>query len=186
MGPITARQKPTPYLGQFANTLPYLISFAALFLTWHLAATYLVRSVLFPPPASILTKAIELLANGTLVENVFASLERIASGFLLGSAFGVPIGLAIGSFPLARKLIEPWTEFFRFVPATGMITISVIWFGIGEESKVFLIIYTTIFIVILNTAAGVAAISPNKLRAAQVLGATRLRSRLLLHPAGRF
>jgi NitT/TauT family transport system permease protein len=54
-----------------------------------------------------------------------------------------------------------------------MITISVIWFGIGEESKVFLIIYTTIFIVILNTAAGVAAISPNKLRAAQVLGATR-------------
>ena len=173
MGPITARQKPTPYLGQFANTLPYLISFAALFLTWHLAATYLVRSVLFPPPASILTKAIELLANGTLVENVFASLKRIASGFLLGSAFGVPIGLAIGSFPLARKLIEPWTEFFRFVPATGMITISVIWFGIGEESKVFLIIYTTIFIVILNTAAGVAAISPNKLRAAQVLGATR-------------
>src|SRR5450756_2261154 len=108
MGPVTARQKPTPYFGQFANTLPYLISFAALFLTWHLAATYFVRSVLFPPPASILTKAIELLANGTLVENVFASLQRIALGFLLGSAFGVPIGLAIGSFPLARKLIEPW------------------------------------------------------------------------------
>jgi NitT/TauT family transport system permease protein len=53
-----------------------------------------------------------------------------------------------------------------------MITIAVIWFGIGEASKVFLIIYTTVFIVILNTAAGVGAISPNKIRAAQALGAT--------------
>ena len=86
---------------------------------------------------------------------------------------GIPIGLTIGSFRLARNLIEPWTEFFRFIPAVAMITIAVIWFGIGEESKIFLIIYTTIFIVILNTAAGVASIAPNKLRAAQSLGANK-------------
>ena len=46
---------------------------------------------------------------------------------------GVPIGLAVGNFRLARKLIEPWTEFLRFIPATAMITVAVIWFGIGEE-----------------------------------------------------
>ena len=102
-----------------------------------------------------------------------ASLRRIALGFVIGSAIGVPIGLAIGSFRLVRKLVEPWTEFFRFIPATGMITIAVIWFGIGEESKVFLIVYATIFIVLINTAAGVASIAPNKIRAAQVLGASR-------------
>jgi NitT/TauT family transport system permease protein len=62
-----------------------------------------------------------------------------------------------------------------------MITVAVIWFGIGEASKIFLIIYTTIFIVILNTAAGVSAIAPNKIRAAESLGATR--GQIFLHVA---
>jgi ABC-type nitrate/sulfonate/bicarbonate transport system permease component len=156
-----------------AGIVPYLLSFAALFLTWHLAAVYGVKSVLFPSPIVVFAKAGTLIANGTLIDNIAASLQRIAIGFLLGSAIGIPIGLTIGSFKAARKLIEPWTEFLRFIPAVAMITISVIWFGIGEESKIFLIIYTTIFIVILNTAAGVASIAPNKLRAAQSLGANK-------------
>jgi ABC-type nitrate/sulfonate/bicarbonate transport system permease component len=155
------------------STLPSLIGFAMLFLAWHVASTYIVRSVLFPPPAAVLAKAIKLAADGTLFEHIAVSLRRIMIGFLVGSGIGVPIGLAIGSFPLVRKLLEPWTEFLRFIPSVAMITIAVIWFGIGEESKIFLIIYTTVFIVILNTAAGVAAIAPNKIRAAQVLGANR-------------
>lgn len=155
------------------GVVPYLISFAALFLTWHLVALYGVKSVLFPPPTAVFAKAGTLIANGMLFDNVWASLQRIAMGFVLGSALGIPIGLTIGSFKVARRLIEPWTEFLRFIPAVAMITISVIWFGIGEESKIFLIIYTTIFIVILNTAAGVASMAPNKLRAAQSLGANR-------------
>jgi NitT/TauT family transport system permease protein len=152
---------------------PYLISFAALFVTWHVAAVYVVKSVLFPSPIAVFAKGAQLIADGTLPNSIAASLERIAAGFFLGSAIGVPIGLAIGSFRMARKLIEPWTEFLRFIPAVAMITIAVIWFGIGEEAKVFLIIYTTVFIVILNTAAGVASIAPNKLRVAQALGANK-------------
>ena len=72
-----------------------------------------------------------------------------------------------------RRLLEPYTEFLRFIPATALITVAVIWFGIGEGSKIFLIIYTTVFIVIINTAAGVAAVAPNKIRAARSLGASR-------------
>ncbi len=83
-----------------------------------------------------------------------------------------PWGLAIGSFPIVRRLLEPYTEFLRFIPATALITVAVIWFGIGEGSKVFLIIYTTVFIVIINTAAGVSAVAPNKIRAARSLGAS--------------
>ena len=90
----------------------------------------------------------------------------------LGTVVAIPIGLAIGSVTIARKLIEPWTEFLRFVPATAMITTAVIWFGIGEGSKIFLITYATIFIIILNTSAGVSSIAPNKVRAARALGAT--------------
>jgi NitT/TauT family transport system permease protein len=67
-------------------------------------------------------------------------------------------------------------EFFRFIPAVAMITVAVIWFGIGEESKVFLIAYTTVFVVIIATAAGVGAVGRDKIRAAQCLGASRCRS----------
>lgn len=160
-------------LKSVASVVPHFIGFVTLFLAWHIASTYVVRSVLFPPPLVVLSKAVKLTLDGSLLENIAVSLQRIAIGFAAGSAIGVPIGLAMGSFPAVRKLLEPWTEFLRFIPSVAMITIAVIWFGIGEESKIFLIIYTTIFIVIINTAAGVSAIAPNKIRAAQVLGASR-------------
>jgi NitT/TauT family transport system permease protein len=163
-------------LGEFlkasSGVAPYLISFAMLLVVWHVVAIYVVKSILFPPPIAVFVELVKLIENGTLLENIGASLKRILSGFVLGSAIAIPIGLAIGSFKIARKLIEPWTEFLRFVPATAMITTAVIWFGIGEGSKIFLITYATIFIVILNTAAGVSSISPNKIRAARALGAS--------------
>lgn len=156
----------------FVNSLPYFGGFLILFVVWHIAATYLMRSVLFPPPLAVLTATWQMVLDGSLLRAIGASLTRILIGFACGVVLGVPIGLAMGSFSLARKLLEPWTEFFRFVPATAMITVAVIWFGIGEGSKIFLIIYTTIFIVILSTAAGVSSIAVNKLRAARTLGAS--------------
>jgi NitT/TauT family transport system permease protein len=151
----------------------YALGFASMFLIWHIAATYLMSSVLFPPPYRVVLKAIELAESGVLETQIAVSMRRILMGFAGGSAIGIPLGLAIGSFPIVRRLLEPYTEFFRFIPATAMITVAVIWFGIGEGSKIFLIIYTTVFIVILNTAAGVGAVAPNKIRAARSLGANR-------------
>jgi len=159
----------------------YLVGFASMFALWHLAAVYLVSSVLFPPPTMVFRKALVLLGNGVLVEHLWASTQRILAGFIAGSLLGIPIGLAMGSFRPLRRILEPYTEFLRFIPSVAMITVAVIWFGIGEASKIFLIIYTTIFIVILNTAAGVSAIAPNKIRAAQALGATR--AQIFLHVA---
>jgi ABC-type nitrate/sulfonate/bicarbonate transport system permease component len=140
----------------------YIIGFASLFAIWHVASAWLLNSILFPPPARVVAKAIELAREGTLWENASVSLQRIALGFMFGSLIGIPIGMAIGSFALVRR-----------IPATALITVAVIWFGIGEGSKIFLIIYTTVFIVIINTAAGVSAVAPNKIRAARSLGATR-------------
>ena len=151
----------------------YALGFASLFVIWQLTSIYLVGSVLFPPPTVVLRKGLMLARDGILFEHLSASLQRILAGFVAGSLLGIPIGLAMGSFRPVRKLLEPYTEFLRFIPSVAMITVAVIWFGIGEASKVFLIIYTTIFIVILNTAAGVSAIAPNKIRAAESLGATQ-------------
>ena len=121
----------------------YLIGFASLILIWHVCSAWLLSSVLFPTPWKVLLKAIELAEDGTLWEQASASLARIATGFAGGSLLGIPLGLAIGSFPLVRRLLEP--------------------------------IYTTVFIVIINTAAGVSAVAPNKIRAARSLGAGPLQ-----------
>jgi NitT/TauT family transport system permease protein len=157
-------------LGRLAG---YLVGFASLFLIWHAASAWLLNSVLFPPPWQVVVKAVELTQEGVLGDQVAVSMMRIFIGFLGGTLIGIPLGLAIGSFTIVRRLLEPYTEFLRFIPATAMITVAVIWFGIGEGSKIFLIIYTTVFIIIINTAAGVAAVAPNKIRAARSLGASR-------------
>jgi ABC-type nitrate/sulfonate/bicarbonate transport system permease component len=159
----------------------YALGFVSLFVIWQVASVYVVSSVLFPPPTVVFKKGLVLIRNGVLWDNLSASIQRILAGFIAGSLLGMPIGLAMGSFRPARKLLEPYTEFLRFIPAVAMITVAVIWFGIGEASKIFLIIYTTIFIVILNTAAGVSAIAPDKIRAAQALGASR--AQIFLHVA---
>ena len=159
----------------------YALGFASLFVIWQVVSLHVVSSVLFPPPTAVFRKGLQLLQSGVLLDNLAASLKRILAGFVAGSLLGIPIGLAMGSFRSVRKVLEPYTEFLRFIPSVAMITVAVIWFGIGEGSKIFLIIYTTIFIVILNTAAGVSAIAPNKLRAAQSLGATR--AQIFLHVA---
>ena len=85
-----------------ATALGYLAGFALLFAVWHAAASVLVRSALFPPPWPVFERAVALVEDGILQEQVAASLRRILQGFALGSAIGVPLGLAIGSFRPVR------------------------------------------------------------------------------------
>jgi ABC-type nitrate/sulfonate/bicarbonate transport system permease component len=146
--------------------------FAILFVGWHVISQYVVSSVLFPPPLPVLKRAGEMAMDGSLFVQIWASLRRILVGFVLGSAAGVVIGLLMGSFRPLRRLFDPAVETLRFIPAVAMITVAVIWFGLGEASKYFIIFYSTLFIVIITTAAGVSGIPQNKFRAGQVLGAS--------------
>ena len=98
-------------------------------------------------------------------------MQRILLGFFIGSLIATPLGLVMGSNRVVRTLFDPYINFFRFVPAIAWLTPVVIWFGIGETSKVIIIIYTTVFIVLVNTIVGVSNIPANKLRAAASLGA---------------
>jgi NitT/TauT family transport system permease protein len=150
----------------------YAVGFVSLFVVWHVVAVYIVRSVLFPPPLPVFARALVLIRNGELLVQVWASLERILIGFVIGSALGTVIGLMMGSFVTIRRLLDPYVETLRFIPAVAMITVAVIWFGIGESSKIFIISYATVFIVVITTAAGVSGIPRNKIRAAQALGAS--------------
>jgi ABC-type nitrate/sulfonate/bicarbonate transport system permease component len=159
--------------GLFQRFGLHLVGFASLFILWHVISVYVFRSILFPPPLPVFRRGIELIENGKLFTEVDASLIRILAGFTLGSLIGVAVGLLVGSFNPVRRLLEPYIETLRFIPAVALITVAVIWFGIGESSKIFIITYSSVFIVLITTAAGVVAIAPNKIRAAQSLGASR-------------
>ncbi len=149
------------------------ISFFFLLVCWQLVAWRINVLVLFPPPISVWQELIKMLMDGSMLENVQASLFRIFVGCVIGLVIGAPTGLIMGNIRIMREFIEPYVEFFRYIPALSLVTVSLIWFGIGEASRIFLIIYATVFIIVVNTMAGVHTISPDKLRAARCLGANK-------------
>ncbi|MBS7706780.1 ABC transporter permease [Chelatococcus asaccharovorans] len=137
-----------------------------------------ISPLFLPSPSDTWAAAIELAEDGTLAKSVVASLARIGSGWALGILIGVPLGILMGHFRIIREIFEPYIEFFRFVPPIAFITLAVIWLGPGEESKVALIFYATVFIIVVNMIAGVQAVSELRLRAAASLGASPLRTLL--------
>src|SRR5207245_11577041 len=111
---------------------------------------------------------------------VSASLARVAVGFVLGSALGIVLGVLMGRIRWVHDLLDPVIEFFRFLSPTAMIPIAVIWFGIGETSKYFLIFWGTFFIVLINATAGVMRAPVIRQRAAACLGASPLQIFLMV------
>lgn len=141
---------------------------------WEIASRF--SSPLFlPSPASVWAAALEMTADGSLASSVVASAGRIAAGWALGVVIGAPLGLFMGRFPVVQLVVDPYIEFFRFIPPVAFVTLAVIWLGPGEITKIALIFYTTIFIVTLNTIAGVNAVNPLRLQASRSLGASRLQ-----------
>lgn len=141
-------------------------------LLWHWASTFLFSSILFPTPLATLTEAVTMLRSGDILKDAGASLGRIGVGFAIGSAIGVILGLLVGYFELARLAMDPYLQFFRFIPPIAWVSPAIIWFGIGETSKVFIIVYGTVFVVALGTIAGVTSVHRDKIRAALMFGAS--------------
>jgi ABC-type nitrate/sulfonate/bicarbonate transport system permease component len=142
-------------------------------LLWTLLAWWVGKPAFLPSPAKTLEGAIELVRNGDLQADVAASFARIIVGFTLGTLIGIPLGLLMGMSPLVRTFMDPYVEFFRFIPPIAFVSLAVIWFGLGETSKIVLIIYTTLFMVAINTMIGVLGVEPDKRFAALCLGATQ-------------
>lgn len=139
---------------------------------WTLASARL-DSLLLPSPRQTFAALWQMLSSGELVGDVAVSVRRIALGFALGCMVGIPLGLAMGLFRIARAISDPVVQFLRFVPPIAWLIPAIMWFGIGEASKVLIIFYMTVFLVLLNTMAGVAAIPKNQLRAAENYGVSR-------------
>lgn len=152
-----------------------IVTWILLLVIWEIASLFNTPDFL-PGPLATLQGLFELIARGVLWADIRISLQRVLIGWLRGLLIAIPTGLLIGRFKIVRLLVEPFINFFRFIPAIGFLTLFLMWFGVGEESKLVLITYATVFPVIVNTIAGVAAIDPVKYQAAESLGANALQS----------
>lgn len=169
------RERFRAHMARARTVLVPAASFVVLVVGWHAGARAINIPALFPTPLDVLGEARRLIASGDLAAHAVASMTRIVLGFSLGSAIAVPIGLLMGNLPLVRSFLDAYIEFFRYIPALSLVTLAMIWFGIGEASKIFLITYGTVFIVTVNTIAGIVSIPAVKLRAARSLGASQLQ-----------
>lgn len=152
-----------------------VITWVLLIIIWWIASLF--NSELFmPSPLKTLAGTWEIAKNGTLLEYMLISLRRIFTGWFIGVAIAVPLGLVIGQFRPVRYIIEPFVSFFRFVPAIGLLSLFLMWFGIGERSKVVLIAYAATFPTIINTITGVRGIDPVKYQAAVSQGASSFQT----------
>lgn len=127
-----------------------------------------------PSPTETASSMGTLIQNGVLGADILASFGRILKGWLLAAAVGIPLGLLVGNFKPVRWLVEPILSFFRFVPAIALTTLFLMWFGVGEESKVALIFYASFFPIFVNTIAGVASVDKSLVEAASSMGAKKL------------
>lgn len=149
----------------------------ALFLaTWELAPRIgLVDRVFLPPLSEVVDAWLMLLGNGQLWEHVSASLSRALAGLALAIAVSIPLGVAIGWYRPVADFLNPILELFRNTAALALLPVFVLILGIGETSKVALVVYASSFPILLNTISGVRTVDPLLIKSARSLGLSQIR-----------
>ena len=133
---------------------------------------------LFLPKLETIFKAFLAAVDGRtdgapLSVHVGMSLMRVVGAFLLAAAVGIPVGIAMGMSATARAVLDPFIEFYRPLPPLAYLPLVIIWFGIGETSKVLLIFLACFAPVALAARSGVLSASDDQINAARALGAGR-------------
>lgn len=153
-----------------------IVSFLGVIAVWWLvAASGAISTDLFPTPLMVWYALIELHEDGVLYSDLAVSLSRAAIGFAIGATSGIIIGMLTARIALFSYALGPFLTLLRPIPAIALVPIAIVWFGIGEGSKYFVIAYTVFLAVWLNTHHGAVHVAGTYIRAARSLGASRLR-----------
>jgi ABC-type nitrate/sulfonate/bicarbonate transport system permease component len=128
--------------------------------------------ILLPAPDEVLRAGIKMAASGELLKHITASLSRVVWGFSIAAALGIVVGTVLGRSRLLEHLVEPMLEMLRPIPPLAFLPMMVLWFGIGEASKVAFITYAAFFPIFTTTIEGIKYVDPVLIRAASSLGAS--------------
>jgi NitT/TauT family transport system permease protein len=172
---------PTPSIWGIAGRLSrtQYWAFAALglvvpFVVWAaLSASGWIDPVFMPGPSAVFQRLTTWLIEDDLLADTTISVYRVLAGFALSAALALPIGLLIGAFRPVEALLEPLTDFIRYIPPVAFIPLVMLWFGIDESAKIAIIFIGTFFQMVLMVAENVRLVPTAQVEAAQTMGATR-------------
>ena len=143
---------------------------------WEIAPRIgLVDKVFLPPFSQVAETFITLVGNGQLWEHVSASLSRALLGFVIAVAVAIPLGIAIAWYRPVAEFLNPILELFRNTAALALLPVFILILGIGETSKVALVVYASTFPILLNTISGVRTVDPLLIKSARSLGLSPVR-----------
>lgn len=160
------------------NRLNQMLTIASpifLLLLWEfMSRTGILDIRFFPPPSAIVSTFVEMMVSGEMAKHIGVSLYRIFAGFLLGVIPGVIIGLLMGLYSPIRYFVSPIVMVLMPIPTIALLPIIIIFFGIGDLSKVVAIAGSVFFPVVINTVAGVINIDSIYLDVAKNYGAGKV------------
>jgi NitT/TauT family transport system permease protein len=152
------------------------IAVAVLLAIWQLAPEAgLVDKTFLPPLSKVLDAWWQLAQSGELWTDVHASLQRSLVGFGIALCVGIPLGLLIGWYPLAAELLSPVFVIFLNTAAIALLPVFTLILGIGETSKITIIVYASLWPILYNTIGGVRTVDPLLIKSARSLGLSHLR-----------
>ncbi|MFE6861624.1 ABC transporter permease [Nocardia sp. NPDC057668] len=145
----------------------------ALLLAWQAGSkTGVLSEDILPAPSVILDAGLEVWRGGEFGDAVTVSGQRVLLGFALGATVAVLLAVLAASSRIGEYLVDPPMQMLRTVPLFGLIPVFIIWFGIDEQPKIFLIALGVAFPLYLNTYAGIRQLDPKLGELSQVLGLT--------------
>jgi ABC-type nitrate/sulfonate/bicarbonate transport system permease component len=150
-----------------------VVFIAVLLVLWEIVArNNEALSSSFPRMSAILATWWELLVSGELFAQLVPSLLRMFTGYFFGVTLGIFLGLLMGTVRFFYNLLEPITELLRPIPSPAYLPIVILFLGIDDEMKIFMIAFASLFPVLLNTYSGVRGVDPIQLQTARTFGVT--------------
>jgi sulfonate transport system permease protein len=129
-----------------------------------------IPSRVLPAPTDVLAAGWKVLKNGELLRNIGVSSWRAGVGFAIGGAFGFGLGLANGLSRRSERIFDSTLQMLRNIPHLAMIPLVILWFGIGEEAKVFLVALGVFFPIYINTQHGIRNVDPQLVEMGRTYG----------------
>ena len=152
------------------------VSLGFVFIIWQgVTGLGWVNTQLFPSPIQVGKALIKMYSDGIFLDDLSISLTRASVGFILGAVLGVISGLLTARVYTFRLLVYPFFNILRPIPAIALVPVAIVWFGIGEDSKYFVIAYTVFLAVWLSTHHGMELVPESYIRASRTLGAPKYR-----------
>ena len=169
------RAKPVPFRGGGFRHKPAVtvsvVVFVVLILFWELGArTGVISNLVLPAPSEAFNALLQLIETDMLWKHLGASLQRLVLGWTFGTLLGVSVGLFIGLFSIVRAGLSPLVSALFAIPKIALLPLFIIWFGIGEGSKVATILFGTFFPTVIATYGGVDNVDRNLIRMGQSFG----------------